>query len=148
MSKPNNKRNNKPSYFRENVSRFGENFIETKSAYDLERDTKRIFRDLLYGNINFDVDGKYFYNVKVVEACLRSSYEEWYNANYNYTGNCLFMQQSGINETMFEKLIQYNMRRRDAYQIIWNAFQNFANTQDLRYLMILQNQLAKYKANI
>ena len=144
----NNHGNNvRPSYFKENVNRFGEDFLGRKSAYDLERDASKIIKDVIHGNVDYAKEGKYFYIPSVFQACITKAYNEWCTANYNYMGNCLLMQ-NGVKDDTLNNVMQYNMRRKDAYAAIWNAFKSFEVTGDLRCLDMLRNQLSKYKQNI
>ena len=142
-----NNNHNKPSYFKENVMRSGEDFLSLKSAYDLERDAKKIIRDIVHGNINYATEGHFFTNTSLFQALVNTAYMEWATANYNFMGNCCLIQ-GGNKEEMLDHIMQYNMRRRDAYLIIWNALNSFGSTGDVRWLEGLRNQLIKYKSNI
>lgn len=49
------------NYFSINIQKFGDNFIAQKSAQDIQRDAKKkIFKDMVFGNIDYDVYGQYF----------------------------------------------------------------------------------------
>lgn len=148
MAKPNNKnRHQRPSYFKENISKFGVNFIERKTPFDLERDSNKIIKDLVYGNVDFETEGAYFYNANLLEACLKKAYENYSTSYYNFMGNQNLIQQ-GYKDPVLERLLEYNMRRKDAYSLIFNAFQWFKQSGDLNWLLALKGQLVKYRSNI
>lgn len=66
----------RPSFFyEERVRNRRPNFYETMSAMELERNVKRIVKDVATGNIE-EVDLQYFKNNKVLTACLKVSAEE------------------------------------------------------------------------
>lgn len=49
------------NYFETNIARFGENFIFNKSPIDIQKDAlKRVFKDMIYGNIDYAKFGRYF----------------------------------------------------------------------------------------
>ena len=77
------KRNNNP------------NFYEKMDIKELERQVKRIVRDMRNGNIN-EQDYIYFSNTRIISACINVSYREMRNANLivaalqNYNSNYLY----------------------------------------------------------
>lgn len=77
------KRNNNP------------NFYDKMDARDLERNVKRIVRDMRNGNID-EQDYIYFSNVRIISACINVSYREMRNANVtvlalqNYNSSYLY----------------------------------------------------------
>ena len=61
MANENNNAQQRENYFQVNIKRYGENFIHTKSPKNLQFDAKkRLFKEMVYGNINYDEFGKYY----------------------------------------------------------------------------------------
>ena len=59
------------NYFEMNLRDHDENFINTRSPQDLQRDAKkRIFKDMIYGNIDYELYGSYFTNPNFIEALI------------------------------------------------------------------------------
>ena len=59
------------NYFTINKQKFGDNFIAQKSAQDIQRDArKKIFKDMVFGNIDYDVDGQYFTDANFLDNLI------------------------------------------------------------------------------
>jgi hypothetical protein len=49
------------NYFTINIQKYGDNFVAQKAAQDIQRDArKKIFKDIVFGNIDYDAYGQYF----------------------------------------------------------------------------------------
>ena len=77
-------------------------------ARDLERNVKRIVRDMRNGNID-EQDYIYFSNVRIISACINVSYREMRNANVTVLA-----------------LQNYNSSYLYKYLTIWNIVHIFA----------------------
>ena len=61
----------KNNYFTINKQKFGDNFIAQKSAQDIQRDAKKkIFKDMVYGNIDDGVDGIYYTDANFLDNLI------------------------------------------------------------------------------
>ena len=70
----NQKTNN---YFTFNVQKFGDNFIAQRSAQDIQKDAKRkLFKDMVFGNIDYDVYGKYFTDANFLDNLITVAMNE------------------------------------------------------------------------
>lgn len=59
------------NYFEMNLRDHDENFINTRSPQDLQRDArKRIFKDMIFGNIDYERFGSYFTIPNFIEALI------------------------------------------------------------------------------
>lgn len=65
------------NYFTRNVQQFGDDFLVQKTAQDLQRDAKnRIFKDMVYGNIDYTVFGKYYLDGRFLNQLIVTAEEE------------------------------------------------------------------------
>ena len=61
----------KTSYFDMMVQKEGEDFLDRKTADELVRDAKRrIFKDMAYGNIDYEKHGRYFMEPRFLDQLL------------------------------------------------------------------------------
>jgi hypothetical protein len=96
----NNQQKVRENYFSINIARFGDNFVAQRSAQDIQKDAKRrIFKDMVYGNIDYDLYGKYFTDINFIEnlitvATIESEkhtveYQALYMFDMSYPGNSI-----------------------------------------------------------
>ncbi len=65
------------NYFEMNLRDHDENFINNRSTQDLQRDAKkRIFKDMIYGSIDYEVYGKFFTNPTFLDALINTASTE------------------------------------------------------------------------
>ena len=71
MANTNNGTQKNNNYFTNNKQKFGDNFLNQKSAQDIQRDAKKkIFKDMIFGNIDYGVDGMYFTNATFLDNLI------------------------------------------------------------------------------
>lgn len=84
----------KTSYFDMNVQKDGEDFLDKKSATEIVKDAKRrIFKDMAYGNINYEKYGMYFTEPRFLDQLLIVAEDEMYNHQTMYQALTLLDQQ-------------------------------------------------------
>ena len=65
------------SYFDTNVQKGGEDFLLGKSVQEIQKDAKkRIFKDMVFGNIDYSKYGKYFMDARFLQLLINTSEEE------------------------------------------------------------------------
>ena len=65
------------NYFEMNLKDHDENFINNRSAQYLQRDAKkRIFKDMIYGSIDYEVYGKFFTNATFIDILISTASTE------------------------------------------------------------------------
>lgn len=65
------------SYFDTNIQKGGENFLLNKSVQEIQKDArKRIFKDMVFGNVDYSKHGKYFMDARFLELLINASEEE------------------------------------------------------------------------
>lgn len=71
MANGQNKNNQRDNYFQSNIAKYGEDFIHQKPPRMLQFDAKkRLFKDMVFGNINYDEFGKYFTDPEYVDNLI------------------------------------------------------------------------------
>lgn len=138
--------NQKRSYFKEQQQKLGSDFIERKTAQDIQRDAIRIFRDIANGRINVQSDQMFFTNKQFLENCIAAAQSQYTEANINYQGVCMLLAYG--NHPLVAQIVEKNMRKRDAYLIILNGLNAIKMTGDTQYLYIMRSQLKDYRFNI
>ena len=82
------------NYFETNIQKFGEDFLDYKRVDEIQKDCKYLFRDMVFGNINYEKHGMYFLEPRFLEQLLIQSQIEARNhfikrdALYQYNLNC------------------------------------------------------------
>lgn len=66
------------SYFEMNVRDYGEGFLRSRSAQDIQKDAKkRIFKDMIYNNIDYAKYGIYFQDPNFIDNLLTVAVTEF-----------------------------------------------------------------------
>lgn len=74
------------NYITNMISQYGENWIVALKPDDIQRNAKRIFRDMVKGSINYETEGMYFLDSKFLENLIIAANNEleintlYYNA--------------------------------------------------------------------
>ena len=67
---------NNNNYFSDMIRRFGENWIVAVRPEDIQRSAKRIFKELVKGQINHETHGKYFLDQKFIDNLIIAARNE------------------------------------------------------------------------
>lgn len=66
------------NYFEMNIREYGENFLRTRSAQDIQKDAKkRVFKDMIYNNIDYAKYGAYFQDPNFIDNLLTVAVTEF-----------------------------------------------------------------------
>lgn len=165
MAKQNKNKKNNNGYFVRNVQQNGEHFLTRKTAYDIQRDSKFIFRDLAYADPAKDIPNisKYFVNLTFVTNLKESAYQEYFTTNAAAIGlqNYIMLAERGIvydtgDNRLSEQLVLFK-NKATAYATIVSTLNNIislfsfiGDDEQLRQhievqLTTLAMQIAKYK---
>lgn len=148
----NNNRNNNYNYFSQEIQRNGANFLDRKSAFDIQRDAPNIFRQLSRGKIDINQNIEYFKNEYFLQNCIDAA-----QAKYNYHS----VSRLGIQTLMNIRANDpsYTQMEYDLYNAIFNEHQAseiahkvildhltiFKTTQDINSLLIMVGLLTQYR---
>ena len=146
MKKP-NQRKARPSYFQQNVQRFGTNFLETKNAEQMQRDAVKVFRDIAMGNINMETDGAYFLHPQFLASCIKEA-QSMLNIHIVHCNGGTALIYAGQADEMVRSVLERDQRSAQAYKILYDGLCALSATGDLNYLSVLTNNLRNYRFNI
>lgn len=74
------------NYFEMNIQKKGEDFLDSKSIDEIQRDAKkRIFQDMAFGNIDYEKYGRYFMEPRFLEQLIVTARDEMENHRVKYT---------------------------------------------------------------
>lgn len=144
----------KDNYFKQQIKRFGPNFLDFKKSKDFNNyDCKRIFNDLASGNIDINTEAVYLTDPRISEPCIsiaRSKvfyYQtivmgmEMLIANYN--------SMYGIIPENTYAVYNHVTNALKAWQLIENAFNYFKVSPDYKSVVItLISNLKPLRGNI
>lgn len=145
--KPFKQNQNRPNYFKQNISQNGVNFLQKKNAQQLRNDMARVFRDISKRNIDIEKDGDYFLDIGFISIAIDVAYEG-YNIYYaNYLGN-LYLKTSGqynSSPEFIDSLMSSNQKKFEAYNIMYNYLFQIRESKDLRILNTLMSAMDHYR---
>lgn len=77
------------NYFTINIQKYGDNFVAQKAAQDIQRDArKKIFKDIVFGNIDYDAYGQYFTDATFLDNLITVAMTE--KDIHEVTGDALY----------------------------------------------------------
>lgn len=141
------KRKARPSYFQQNVQRFGPNFLDLKNAEQMQKDAVKVFRDIAMGNINLNNDGEFFLNQQFLACCIKEA-EAILNTHIVHCNGCSALIYAGQGNDFVSAVLEKDQRSAQAYKILYDGLCALSATGDLNYLSMLTNNLRNYRFNI
>lgn len=100
----------KSNYIQNMVNQYGETWIVTVRPEDIQRSSKRIFKDMVYGNIDYEKYGKYFLDSKFLDNLIIACKNEletntiYFNAVSFYKGYYPNIPNIGVHLTHLNTL--------------------------------------------
>lgn len=117
----NRNRNNRDNYFSKNIRQYSENFLEGKDLNTLLRDAKIIFRDIAYGNIDYQRYFPYFQNPQLLNALVSAANEEAFEAQMICCSIDTWIQTENYNGRMIDNRV---MALREKWGRKYQAYYN------------------------
>jgi len=145
--KPQQKRKARPSYFQQNVQRFGPNFLDQKNAEQMQKDAVKVFRDIAMGNIDIEKDGIFFMNQQFLVCCIREA-EVILNTHIVHCSGVSSLIYAGQGNEFVSAVLEKDQRSAQAYKILYDGLCALSSTGNLDYLAMLTNNLRNYRFNI
>lgn len=126
MGKNPKKKQQRPNYFQNNMNMFGQDFLRRKTPLDIQRDAKKIFSDLAYGNIDIQRDAVFFTNVDFLINLRTVAFDNYKYHAFTANGMKQIINQSQTNqiEEYFVKVSETHDRCATAYSIIVHFIDN------------------------
>lgn len=120
------KKQQRPNYFQNNMNMFGEEFLRRKTPLDIQKDAKKIFSDLAYGNIDIQRDAKFFTDVNFLINLRIVAYDNYKYHAFTLNGMKQIINQSQVNqiEEYFVRVCEIHERCASAYSIIIHYLDN------------------------
>ena len=141
------KRNN---YFSDNIQRNGEGFLQQYDAKKLRSDANRVFKDIAYGNIDFDKYWMYFTEPMFINALIDVANTKRTIHSISY----MSLEQSTQVQTSsdIEVVKRYHRRLMEAYNLFYEYFMNVKTSgfsgQSINNLKSLSNRVREYAADM
>lgn len=126
MGNKSKKKQQRPNYFQMNMNMFGEEFLGKKTPLDIQKDAKKVFSDLAYGNIDIQRDAKFFTNVNFLINLRVVAFDNYKYHAFTLNGMKQIINQSQANqiEEYFVRVCEIHERCASAYSIIIHYLDN------------------------
>ena len=111
------KRNN---YFSDNIQRNGEGFLQQYDARKLRSDANRVFKDIAYGNIDFDKYWMYFTEPMFINALIDVANTKRIIHTTSFMALEQFTQMQTSSD--IEVVKRYHRRLMEAYNLFYEYF--------------------------
>jgi len=137
----------KNNYFKQNIDKFGEQFVSLVTPEQIQGQVKRIIKELVKGEIEFEKYGKYFLDLKLIDNLIigiRSELDDYslysaavtfYRMHYPNTPNIT------IRENHLQTLCYI-------YQVILHKLELVRETQNIGYLSDTSALLYNYRNHL
>lgn len=136
------------NYIQRMVQQYGENWIVALNPEDIQRSGKRfIFKEMVKGQINYEVQGKYFLDAKLLDNLIISCRNEleintlYYNAVNMYRNYYPATPNIVVQENHLASLCYI-------YNIIMEKLQMVKNTSNIGYLADTSALLYAYRNHL
>lgn len=134
----------KMNYFESNIQKFGQDFLDFKRTEEIQRDCKFIFRDMVFGNINYEKHGMYFMEPRFLEQLIIQSEIESRKHAIKFSALSEYNLNHGDNLS-----VQLACIEQDMYMITSTIYNQLrlvkANNYDISYLTYLPALLKDHR---
>lgn len=139
----------KTSYFDMAIQKDGEDFLDSKSANEIVKDAKkRIFKDMAYGNINYEKYGRYFTEARFLDQLLAVAEDEMYNHQTMWQALTMLDQNNPGNIRTITLCNKEN-RLATAYGIIYTCLKYVKDTgYNISVLPNLTSQIYQFAQDL
>ena len=137
------------NYLTNMVSQYGDNWIVNLSPDDIQRASKRIFREMTRGMIDYEEVGKYFQDAKFLDNLIVSANNELEVNTLLHQSLCLF---KNCNPNLNSPLLNAQINHRYALCVIYSTIIEKLNqvkyNNNIGYLVDITGLLYNYKNHI
>ena len=137
----------KNGYIDSMVKQYGEDWIVSMKPEDIQRSTRRLVKDMVKGNVDYEKHGKYFYDPKFLENVLIAVTNELEISSLHY--NALVFYKS-----YYPQIPQINLYINNDYAVmtvyntIYTKLNWFRQKGDLGSFAEISPLLYQYRNNI
>lgn len=137
------------SYFDRQCQSKGKDFLNMKSPGEIQKDARKcIFKDMAFGNIDYEKYGSYFMDATFLEQLIVVAYDEMENHRIKYTAlKDLDIKMPG--DQRIVSLCSLEARLTQAFEIIHMYLSTVkASDYNIACLPDLVNQLYQFRQDI
>ena len=99
------------SYFDQKIKQKGENFMGTMNPYDISRDSRMIFKDIAYANIDYSQHIGYFTDMNLIYTLETTAYENYLYHYHTYNGLCMEYNNIMSNPALYASKTESEMNK-------------------------------------
>lgn len=148
----------KPSWFDQELQRNNGNTETLIAAMDdgkIFRDAQRIFKDLMYRNVNLELYGGYFLDPRFINALYNNAYDRWlrystlYQALFMFNEHHVKVAPQETDSINYEVILMTNYSKLvNAYIIICEILDMVRTTGQPSYLYSLSDKLLPFREEL
>ena len=137
----------KNNYFKQQIDKFGETFVSLVTPDQIQMQAKRVVKELVKGEIEFEKYGQYFLDLKLLDNLIIGINNELDEYSF-YNETVAFYKQ------YFPMTPNINIKENHLqilcyiYRTILYKFQMVRNTQDIGYLSDISALLYNYRNHL
>ena len=113
----------KPNYFKKQIQRFGDAWLEKKTIEDLERDVEAVMRDFVKGNMAY-ADINFFYEPKFSQAMRNACYNKLREYSFRSMEAKIYRETMALQQIAIDQYCDDILRTDD---IKANAYADYQN---------------------
>lgn len=135
------------NYIQNMIAQYGENWIVALKPEDIQRSAKRIFREMIRGQIDYQKEGKYFLDLKFTDNLIIAADNEleintlYYNSVFIYRQYYPNDPLAGIQLTHLQALCYI-------YKIIHDKLSCVKQTANIGWLSDVSSVLFNYRNHL
>lgn len=137
----------KTSYFDQQLKNYGENWIVALTPEDIQRSAKRIVKDMVRGNIDYEKHGKYFLDTKFLDNIMIAINNEYEVSSLHYNA-LVFYQQYFPQIPNLSIHINHDAVMTTIYRTILNKLEQVKLYQNVGFMCDTAAMLNKYKQHL
>jgi hypothetical protein len=148
----------RPNWFDRELQNNGGNadtLIRAMDTMKMYNDAPRIFKDLMYRNIDMETYGHYFLDNNFIEQLYLRAYNNWRLYTTLYNAVCMSIEMLSRNAVVNESEIKYQEGIRNTYVRLANAYgficqkvNSTRQTKDLSYINCIGNLMDQFRNDL
>lgn len=135
------------NYFQNMINQYGENWIVALRPDDIQRAGKRIVREMVRGNIDYEKFGKYYLDPKFLDNLIISCQNEL-EVNTLYYNALAFYRQYYPNTPNIVVQLNHLQSLGYIYNVIYNKLTNLKQTGNIGILADTSALLYNYRNHL
>ena len=150
MAKFNGNGKRRQNFFSRNIEQYGEDFLSTFNAKQIQNGVMSVFKDMAYGNLEVSKYEPQFLHPNFIEAAITVIDVNLFIHQVHVTSETFLINNDAtfrLNERALQVVIN-DRTSLELYTLLRNNMVSIRETRDLRYLTGLPYQLSKYRYNM